>query len=175
MLPPEFYFGNATTLLLWLFQSVPHEVLLGLILTSVVLAVVVGLCIVIVMIYVAISCFLRITRLTALLAAHLYYRLRIRPVRGEVLLAAPRQGDRARPLALRRELVAEFPPGEDNTLRTPPALRQPPAAPALPAPTTPALQDDTSHQLPAPPPDESYAPVAATRRRSSRLMENLTD
>ena len=31
MLPAGFYLGNATTILLWLFQAVPHEVLLCMI------------------------------------------------------------------------------------------------------------------------------------------------
>ena len=46
MLPVEFYFLNATTTLLWLCQTVPHEVLLFLLVLGA-LCVLVSICIVV--------------------------------------------------------------------------------------------------------------------------------
>ena len=60
MLPVEFYFLNATTTLLWLCQTVPHEVLLFLLVLGA-LCVLVSICIVVFRIVASCSIVLRFT------------------------------------------------------------------------------------------------------------------
>ena len=92
MLPAEFYMGNATTVLLWLFQTVPHEALLVMIGVSAVLGVLVVMSLMFILIYLGFSCCFRLVRLTSLISCFLYDRARVRVVRERASGAARIRG-----------------------------------------------------------------------------------
>ena len=155
MLPTGFYLGNATTILLWLFQAVPHEVLLCMILTAAALFGLVVLSLLFILMYCGLSCCFRIVRLSTLLAAFLcestrttLFRERTPGGAGAVLA---RRETGLQSLTLDTSVLSESP--SEETLRTPPALAQIGATSSLsdrPAqlglPQTPTIR-----ALPAPP------------------------
>ena len=172
MLPTGFYLGNATTILLWLFQAVPHEVLLCLILTATALFGLVVMSLMFILLYCGMSCCFRIARLTTLLAAFLCERTRTTlfmkraPSGAGAVLACRETGPQT--LCLDPSMVEDSP--VEGALRTPPALAhfgQPTALPDRPAqfelPPTP-----TVCALPAPP---SSRRTQRHRRRRAQSSE----
>ena len=181
MLPPQFYLGNATALLLWLFQTVPHEALLAAIAIALVVCVAVTLSLVVILVYVAFRCMNPCVKGSGKLCIRvgkaLHHKLWCARMRAEELerqLAAfPYQV-----VPLRADCLPEAPQIVEP-LRTPPAVR----ASTLPGPSIPPALPDTaafSQSLPAPAAPASLTnhpwtaiPTTATRR-SNRLNDRLS-
>ena len=155
MLPAGFYLGNATTILLRLFQAVPHEVLLCMICTAAAFFGLVVLSLMFILVYCGLSCCFRVVRLSTLLAAYLCERTRTTLFRGKAPSGAStvlaRRETEPQPLALDPLILSDPPSGE--TLRTPPALAQIGAPSSLSdrPPQFELPQTPTVRALPAPP------------------------
>ena len=176
MLPPQFYFGNATAFLLWLFQTVPHELLVGAFAVTAVFCAFLLASIMVLVIYVALRC---VTHLTIVGKQRLKGSFGRDPDDSdidplELEDRERRQRKLPRVISLTREVITR-PPRVEEPLQTPPGVRMGgiPTMPVYPTdpqftalhvpPTRQPLSDLTRRALPS-----------NVLRRSNRLLDRTT-
>ena len=163
MLPTEFYFGNSTTILLWLFQSIPHDVLLMMLVFAAALLGVIVLCVLVIVLYVGCLSAYRLGSLCIQLVFVFYDRVRTNreappaEVGAESLVVI--RNPYRQPRSLDSLMLAH--PTAEEQLRTPPAIARTGELPALPEGASPDVISPPPAIQALPPPSPRM-----TRRRS---------